>query len=338
MKKKICIGIIIFFILFLVYITRPTWTPRIKGSNSISEYKKVKINGTKLQVLIRGEDKDNPVILYVHGGPASPDLYYIREYQDLLEKDFVVVDYAERGSGKSYNFFEDYSNNNIDTNVDDLVELTKYIKDYLNKDKIIIVGHSWGSYIGMKAIEKNPDDYIGFVGVGQVVDSIKSEQITYDKMIKLLEEDNDEESISYLESLKEDIDKGMYVPINILNRYGYLRHKSYNTPSLFGAWVNSEYNFIDSVRQALGNKYCDILWDEVIERPLDKEVNKVQVPVYMVMGKYDGSTSPELAKEYFDNLEAPIKEYYLFEDSAHFPHIEEEDKFYDLMIELFKNT
>ena len=333
--KKVVIVIICILILLIFYVCHPTWTKKI--DNGISEIKNININGTKLEVMIRGNDKNNPVILYVHGGPSLPDYSFMRKYQDLLEKDFVVVNYAERGAGNSYHFFEDYSNMHIETHVDDLLELTNYIKDYLDVDKIILVGHSWGSYLGMLAVNKNPDNYLAFVGIGQVVDSIKSEQYTYETIMEVLKEENDAENIEYLESIKDKIDTGeRFVPRGILKEYGYKERNVDIGKELIRNYLFSrESNLLDGIRYYYGSKYMDILWDEVIKNPIDKIVTKVDIPVYIVMGKYDGTTNPILAKEYFDSLECDNKEYVLFEESSHFPHFEEEDRFYDFMIDKF---
>ena len=335
--KKVLIVISCILLLLIIYVCHPTWTKKI--DNGISEIKNVNINGTKLEVMIRGNDKKNPVILYVHGGPSLPDYSFMRKYQDLLEKDFIVVNYAERGAGNSYHFFEDYSDMNIETHVNDLLELTKYIKDYLDVDKIILVGHSWGSYIGMLAVNKESDNYLAFVGIGQVVDSIKSEQYTYDEIMEILKEDNNISSIKYLESIKDDIDNGTRsVPRSILHKYGYQERNVDIGKELTRSYLFSrESNLLDGIRYYYGSKYMDILWEEVIKKPLDKIVNKVDIPVYMVMGKYDGTTNPKLAKEYFDSLECDNKEYILFEESSHFPHFEEEKKFYELMVNTFIN-
>ena len=335
--KKVLIVIGCILLLLIIYVCHPTWTKKI--DNGISEIKNVDINGTKLEVMIRGNDKKNPVILYVHGGPSLPDYSFMRKYQDLLEKDFIVVNYAERGAGNSYHFFEDYSDMHIETHVNDLLELTKYIKDYLDVDKIILVGHSWGSYIGMLAVNRESDNYLAFVGIGQVVDSIKSEQYTYDEIMEILKEDNNISSIKYLESIKDDIDNGTRsVPRSILHKYGYQERNVDIGKELTRSYLFSrESNLLDGIRYYYGSKYMDILWEEVIKEPLDKIVNKVDIPVYMVMGKYDGTTNPMLAKEYFDSIECDNKEYILFEESSHFPHFEEEEKFYEFMVNTFIN-
>ena len=134
-KKLIKITGITIIILLIIAIFRPTWTPHIKGDNSISVLEKVKINGSIHEIMIRGNDKNNPVIIVVHGGPGTPEIPYIDKYQDLLEKNFTVVHYDQRASGKSYHFFEDYSNLSSDLLVEDLLGMTDYISELLRQRK-----------------------------------------------------------------------------------------------------------------------------------------------------------------------------------------------------------
>ncbi len=173
--KKIIkyIGVIIISILLLV-LFRPTWTSNIKGDNSISVLEQVKINGTKQQIMIRGRDQNNPVIIYVHGGPSVSEIPYAK-YEDLLEKDFTVVNYDQRGSGKSYHFNEDYSNLTADVLVEDLLELTDYISKRFGKEKVILIGHSYGTYLGTMAAYKAPEKYEAYIGIGQVSNMQESE-------------------------------------------------------------------------------------------------------------------------------------------------------------------
>ena len=113
MKKKVARVLKILSVILLLYIfinlIRPTWTPSIEGDNSISELRKVNIGDTELEIMVRGNNKNNPVLIFVHGGPCCSEIPYVRKYQEALEKDFTIVHYDQRGTGKSYVFGKDYS-------------------------------------------------------------------------------------------------------------------------------------------------------------------------------------------------------------------------------------
>ena len=167
----ILLAVLLFFLVRLFF---PTWTPRIKGDSSVSELRKVEVNGADLEVMIRGYDSSNPVMIFVHGGPCCSEIPYVRKYQGELEKDFTIVHYDQRGSGKSYEFGKDYSNVTAADHVNDLIALTEYIRDYLGKEKVILAGHSYGTYIATQAAAERPDLYSAYVGIGQMSDTVKS--------------------------------------------------------------------------------------------------------------------------------------------------------------------
>ena len=154
MKKIIKYFAAIILIVLIIALFSPTWTSSIKGENSISTLEQVEINGTDHEIMIRGTDKENPVIIFAHGGPGCPEIPYAEKYHDTRETNFTVVNYDQRASGKSYHFFEDYSNLSSDLLVEDLLAMTDYISERLGKEKVILIGHSYGTYIGMQAANK----------------------------------------------------------------------------------------------------------------------------------------------------------------------------------------
>lgn len=344
MKKKICRCLKFLGIILLLYIVvnliRPTWTPAIKGDNSISELRKVNIGDTELEIMIRGNDRDNPVLIFVHGGPCCSEIPYVRKYQDELEKDFTIVHYDQRGSGKSYVFGEDYSEITVATHVSDLVELTKYIESYLEKEQVILVGHSFGTYIATMAVAQQPELYQAYVGIGQMSNPIEGELNNLYRCIEAAEEAGNEEDSNYLKNLEQSILEGEIItPRNYVRKYGFAARKiNDNGDYLLGFLFGTEYNWLDAIRFYTASiKYQDNLIVESTNNPITQIVTEINVPVYFVMGKYDGMTSPESAQKYLENITGDgIKEFLLFEESAHYPQFEEEQKFYQWMKDTFK--
>ncbi len=140
----------------------------ILGDNSISEYREIELGKTRQSILIRGKDRTNPVLLYIHGGPGDPETSFIVPYQKEWEEYFTVVNWDQRGSGRSYDKNLEEGTLTTEQICSDAIELTKYLKEEFQVDKLYMVCHSYGTYVGMKCIQRNPKDYYAYVGMGQI--------------------------------------------------------------------------------------------------------------------------------------------------------------------------
>ncbi|MGG0237015.1 alpha/beta hydrolase [Bacillus rhizoplanae] len=337
-KKSIkFIGVII-IILLIIALFSPTWTSHIKGDHSISALEQVEINGSSHEIMIRGKDKDNPVIIFVHGGPGCPEIPYADKYQDLLENNFTVVNYDQRASGKSYHFFEDYSNLSSDLLVKDLLAMTDYISKRLGKEKVILIGHSYGTYIATQAAYKAPEKYEAYIGIGQMSDTVESEIDSLNYSINQAQNAGNTDDVLYLQGLTEKIKNGdTFTPRNYVMKYGGSSRLIDNPDGdNIGMLFSSEYNLLDVIRYNYGLSYSQkTLLKDVLKNPLPTLVTKLKLPCYFVMGKYDYMTSSNAAKKYFDMIEADKKEFIAFEKSAHYPQFEEKEKFYEWMCDTF---
>jgi pimeloyl-ACP methyl ester carboxylesterase len=326
-------------LLIIARLCFPTWTPKISNKNSISELRKVRINETDIEVMIRGCNRDNPIIVFVHGGPCCSEIPYIRGYQDLLEQEFTIIHYDQRGSGKSYEFGTDYSGVTASTHVDDLIALTEYIKHYLNQEQVILIGHSYGTYIATMAAAKEQELYRAYIGIGQMSNTIESELDGLSKYIEAAKEAGNTDDVTYLSGLEKSISIGKGItPRNYVRKYGFAaRNINENSDYLNGFLLGSEYNLLDAIRfYVASGKYQDALIMEALNNPIPDIVTEIDIPVYFVMGKYDCMTSPEAAEEYLNRLtgQAP-HEMIVFENSAHYPQLEEKEKFYNWMCSTF---
>ncbi|OIK13194.1 alpha/beta hydrolase [Bacillus sp. MUM 13] len=328
----------VFLLLILVIpLFFPAWTPRIKGNNSISSLEQVKINGSKQEIMIRGKDSDNPVIIFVHGGPGCPEIPYAKKYQNLLEKNFTVVNYDQRASGKSYHFFADYSNLTSDLLVKDLLEITDYISKRFGK-KILLIGHSFGTYIAMQAAYQAPEKYKAYIGIGQMSDTAQSETDSLIYTINQAKKNNNTDDVLYLKRLTEKNKSGeMLTPRKYIMKYGGSA-RSIDNPDgdNIGMLLSSEYKLLDVIRYNYGISFSQKkLLKDILKNPLPSKIKKLKLPCYFIMGKYDYETSSKAAKKYFNEIEANRKEFITFKKSAHYPHLEEKEKFYKWMCDTF---
>ena len=249
-----------------------------KGENSISTLEQVEINGSGHEIMIRGKDKNNPVIIFVHGGPGSSEIPYAQKYQDLLEEKFTVVNYDQRASGKSYHFFEDYSNLSSDLLVEDLLAMTDYVSKRLGKEKVILIGHSYGTYIGMQAANKAPEKYEAYIGIGQMSDTVESEMDSLNYVIEQAQNAGNADEVSYLKGLTEKIKNGdTYTPRNYVAKYGGTSRLIENPDGdNIGMLFSNEYNLLDVIRYNVGLSHSQtVLLEKDLKNPLPTKVTKL---------------------------------------------------------------
>lgn len=178
---------------------------RIVAPTGVQESYKTKIGGIDQWIYVRGQDKSNPMILFVHGGPAAPLMPGIWEFQRPIEEYFTVVNWDQRGAGKTYLETDPESIGDtihIDRYVDDAIEIAEYVRKRYGKDKLILMGHSWGTIIGMKAALKRPDLFHAYVGIGQVINSRDNERLSFEYGLEQARKHGNEEAIAELDLLK----------------------------------------------------------------------------------------------------------------------------------------
>ncbi|WP_339184326.1 alpha/beta hydrolase [Paenibacillus sp. FSL R5-0701] len=337
-RKTLKYSILSIILMVIVALIFATWTPKIKGENSISMLEQVEINGTGHEVMIRGVDRTNPILIFVHGGPGCSEIPYVRKYQKELEQHFTVVHYDQRGSGKSYHFFEDYSNLTTDVLVDDLLALRNYVSKELGQEKVILIGHSFGTYIGMKAAAKAPTQFHAYIGIGQMANTLQSELESLEYTYEQAKQAGNEDDVKKLELIRSSIEQGKELtPRILLQKYGgAARLINENRDYISGFLFNPEYNGLDMIRFYSGMfSSQDILLKEAFGQNLPDIVDHLEIPAYFVTGKYDYMTTANAARDYFDILEAPIKDFIVFNESAHYPQFEEKEKFVKWLNELF---
>ena len=309
----------------------------------------IKLGGVKQCILIRSHNKNNPILLYFHGGPGTSELPLIRHFNNELEKYFTVVYLEQRGTGKSFNkkIFDDSLN--IDQFVYDGYELSKYLLKRFNKEKLILVGHSWGTIISTKLALKYPEMYYSYVGIGQVVNMQKGEQNSYAYALDKALESNNQKAIKALKKI--NVPSYLTISNNSnwfaqlkterkwLSYYGGVIHNQKNYKQFTKIYLkSSEYSLLDMIKFARGSvSSLKHLWPEIMDVNLLNDHTDFKIPVYFVQGKYDYNCPSELVHEYYNKITAPKKELYIFEESAHNPNFEENSKFNKLIIDTFKN-
>lgn len=286
----------------------------------INESMYIDVNGTKQWINIYGEDIDNPVILYLHGGPGSStssiDYAFTRKWAD----DYTVVTWDQRNCGKSY----DAKQNNIiltrDLFMTDGKEVTEFILDYLSKEKITILGHSWGSIYGANLALAYPEYYECFIGTGQLVDSLENER-AFQQEARLWA-DGDEEGMQLVSQLTPDHVTMEHITAKnkIMQKYGYDMMANGSDYNLIPTIIfNPNYSIMDWIHsfQIDMSAYLDFFLSDEFSAFSLKDRTEYQMPFYNINGDRDYQTNYKLAQEYFDEVNAPYKQLFIMENMTH---------------------
>lgn len=317
----------------------------ILTDTAISEYRTIDLGNIKQSILIRGEDQSNPVLLYIHGGPGNPETSYIVPYQKGWEEHFTVVNWDQRGSGRSYYTGIDRETLTTEQICMDAIELTEYLKKEFQVDKIYLVGHSYGTYVGMKCIQMKPEYYYAYVGIGQIANQQKNEKILIKYATEMANKDSNEKALDELALLgdlpyeKTDFGSKISLSRKWTSYYGGAMYGRNDVNCLFvEAVVRPEYSLMDLINFLRGeqlyysNTESDTVRWELFNANLFEEIPSVEVPIYFVQGRNDYITSYEACEEYFDEVQAPYKELIPLSESAHNPIVEKTDDVSNILI------
>lgn len=301
----------------------------------------IDVNGAKQGMFLQSEDTNNPVLLFLHGGAGSPEIAFTQKYPTGLEKLFTVCWWEQRGSGISYNHKIKPEEMTVEQMISDTVAVTNYLRNRFGKEKIYIMGHSWGSFLGVLTVQQHPELYNAYIGIGQVAQQDRSERLAYTYMLEEFRKRKDRKMVRRLEKFR--IDKGGAISMK------YLGLRSVGMNKLGIGVMHSMTSMWDCVAVVLGYKGYTLrekikfpqgnvfslkyLWDTVIQTDLIEQVPELKIPVYIFHGRYDYQVSYEVAREYFQALNAPIKGFYTFKNSAHSPCFEEVDKMCNILRE-----
>ena len=304
-------------------------TPAISTPGSIASLEKQRIGGVDQWVLIRGQDRTKPVLLFLHGGPGMPAMYLAHCFQSELERDFVVVHWDRRGAGKSYDARLQTPEFSVSQTLNDTYELTRILRERFHQQRIYLVGHSWGSYLGLLAVHEHPEYYSAFIGMGVPAGTREEVRVLRRELLSAVAKSSGNTSLQARLS-----DAGIEISEDDQFKFGGELYASRSFWPILRAGLSApEYTLLDAMNVKKGAALVDReMKYDVTPKLLEGEISKVDVPVFFFLGRHDLNTPSQLAAEYLDRLNAPLKGLVWFEHSAHFPFFEEPVLFHKEMI------
>ncbi len=301
---------------------------------SISEKVFVDINGVKQGLFIKSKDSTHPVLLYLHGG--MPDYFLTERYPTGLEDYFTVAWWEQRGSGISYNPDIPRETMTLEQMISDTLEVTNTLRQRFGKEKIYLMGHSGGTFIGIQAAARAPELYYAYIGVAQMSNQLMSEKLAYDYMLQQFKASGNTQMVRKLEAAPVTLEGGTpdayralrdpaMHSLGIGSTHGM---SSVVTGIFLPSWLSRQYTLAEKLNMWRGKAQSGIasLWDDMITTDLSQKVTTFAIPIYFFEGVYDYTCNYSLAKDYFENIQAPVKGLYTFTQSAHSPTFEEPAK------------
>jgi pimeloyl-ACP methyl ester carboxylesterase len=320
-------------------------TPPFRGPGgeivpgSIAEVRYLHLGGLDQWVMMRGESLTNPPLILLHGGPGMSETGFFRHCNAPLEKSFTVVNWDQRGTGKSFGGKIPRSSMTVEQFVTDLDELVEAVCHRVGRRKVTIFGHSWGSALGVLYAARSPEKVAAYVGSGQVGDWAAAEASSYAIALAEAERLNNRKAREKLRA----IGPPPYDARSVFTERTWLtRFEGQMSPRalwrmgrlLLGG---SESSILDLPNIVRGFRFSlDTMWAEVSTLNLMKRVPALQMPVFFFLGRNDHWVPPETSVAYFDVLAAPSKKLVWFEESGHEPFVDEAARFNAAMVELVR--
>ncbi|HEY1773720.1 MAG TPA: alpha/beta hydrolase [Gammaproteobacteria bacterium] len=307
---------------------------KIVSPRGIDEREEIILGGIQQWITVRGRDSRNPILLFLHGGPAAPEMPTSWTFQNGWEDFFTVVQWDQRGSGKTYAANDPDKVKptvTVDRMEQDTAELVQYLRRKYGKDKIFIIGHSWGTVLGLRLAEEHPEWLYAYIGMGQIIDMQKSERLDYAATLKAAQAAGNAQAVKELQALAPYPSTSGTVSLDAI---GVERTWSVFYGGL--SWRRDNYDYYDHANK-LSPDYSDADLKAINEgsllslgqllAPLMQvdftKVTDFKCPIVIFDGRHDTTTNADVAADWFKTVHAPVKKLVWFEDSAHMMQIEQ---------------
>jgi pimeloyl-ACP methyl ester carboxylesterase len=340
------LGVATYFKLFY-WPEEPTFTPPIVDDSgriipgSVATLEQVELNGVRQWILIRGHDRSKPVILFLHGGPGAANMVWRELFvTEELERNFVVVLWDQRGAGKSFSPDLDENQMRADRFVADTISLTNHLRDRFGQEKILLIGHSWGSALGFLTMMSHVSYqqlFHAYISVGEAVDWNRRQRLSYQWTLERALGAGDQKAVKALQKL-EPFDPTNREHLNTKNRWlsefgGEYDLRNQELADHYEEYLirggGPEYSRADARRWIRGIGWSEkTAGTEAAESGYNllRDLPQVRIPLFFFAGRSDYQTPSSLAWEYYQAVDAPRKEFIWFERSAHLALFEEPDK------------
>ena len=307
---------------------------------SVATMADIVIGGVAQRLWFRAADVASPAVIVLHGGPGASATALFRHYNADLERRFLMVYWDQRGTGRSYHSRIPAESMTIEQFVRDLDEVVDLVRRRFAKDKVVLLGQSWGSAVGILYAARFPEKVSAYVGVGQAADMPEGERVSYEFARAEAIRRKHRGAMRELERIgwpPHDVDE-MLTSRKWVERFGGAFHGNLSKGKLIWAALGTdEANLIDLIKFGQGNRFSlTHLWDEFREFDVDETLVSFRTPIVFLLGRHDWQVPAIVAARYFDRIEARHKRVVWFEQSAHNPPFEEPALFNRTLVDVLE--
>jgi pimeloyl-ACP methyl ester carboxylesterase len=345
-RRRVAVLVGVSLIVLAVALARPASTDPIVGADgeplpgSIAELTRVEIGGRDLAMMIRGHRSENPVLLFLAGGPGGTEMGAMRRHLEALERHFVVVTWDQRGTGRSYGELDPTSTLTPQQAVSDTIEVTKYLRDRFGEDRIYLLGQSWGCILGVLAVGRRPELYRAYIGTGQMVSPRATDRIFYRDTLDWARQNGKDDVAGTLTDIGPPPYESIldYEPALSYEHEVYPYDRSRNSEGEGGFSENlfvEEYTLLQQVHN-LG-AFLDtfsVLYPQIQHIDLRESAAELDVPVYLIQGRHEARGRAVLADRWFRSLSAPRKRMLVLGTSGHRPLFDQPQRFARVMADI----
>jgi pimeloyl-ACP methyl ester carboxylesterase len=314
---------------------------QIVTPNGVQETFEAMLGGARQIVNVRGANRDNPILIYVHGGPGAVEMPFAWAFQRPWEDFFTVVQWDQRGAGRSFPLNDREAlapTMTIDRYRDDTIELIELLRRKYGKSKVFLLGHSWGSIVGLSVAEKRPDLLYAYIGMGQYIDPKAGEQASYAWTIAQARKDGNSQAIKELEALQpypggfenDRIDGERKWAVH----YGGLFYGRRDGDFYFHlARISPEYTADDRKAWGDGSDFTIKIVEPQVAHVSFSSLDRLDCPILMFEGRHDELVPSAITAAWLDRLKAPSKQLVWFENSGHMMMVEEPGRTLQALVE-----
>jgi pimeloyl-ACP methyl ester carboxylesterase len=307
---------------------------KITSSQGVDERLEIPIGGIRQWISVRGRDRRNPIILMIHGGPASPEMQTSWTWQSGWEDYFTVVQWDQRGAGKTF-----VANDpgvvgptlSLSRIADDGAEVVQYLRKRYGKDRVFVIGHSWGSLVGLTLAHRHPELLYAYVGMGQLISGVENERVGYQLTLEEAQARHDAAAVDELKAIAPYPEADGSVPFAKVNverkwsvKYGGLTwgRESLDYYSNL-AELSPDYSPAEGAAVDQGAQFSvPRLLPDMMKFDYSG-VTDFKCPIFIFAGRHDTTTPSQIAADWLARVHAPKKGLVWFENSAHMMEVEE---------------